>query len=471
MERRGPLPDSKCPCRSGRRFAACCLPAERRETQLRQRILHFAHSPRYLGARRAADAAFWTEGARERDDEGVASGIAFLTIFTMDHRLPDGQTIVAEFLDAERLSAKDREIVEKLQRGRWGLLEVRDVRPGQFVKVRDVFTEETFELRDVSASRGLAKWDVIYTRIIRGRGAWLGDGSLLRGPPERLLPLVAALEGIGAKKGARDTPELLSLHAARAYNAVIAVLDEPAYEAYFTYEGDPIALATAAYRVKDPETFAEVLDSLPDLYEAGVDEEERLTFTWAIHESKLVQKAIPAEKRALRFLTHLIPKDAEDPMAARLLNLGMVMVSLDGRVEIECMSVERRRGLVAKLEATGCPLLLLEERSRPIHPGELGRDEEEPPPKRKDSGVSKREAQRMRRAMAAEFLKEWPKTAISSLGGLTPTEAARHPEHRTELVQMLKSMSHRSEESGGVLHARDVVRLARELDLADELKR
>ncbi len=469
MDRDGPLAESACLCGSGRRFAVCCLPAERRETQLRQRILHFAHSPRHVRARRAADAAFWIDG---RDRESDGEGIAFLTILTMDHRLPGGGTIVADFLAVEKLGAKDREIIEKLQRGRWGLLEVRDVKAGAFVQVRDVFTQEDFELRDVSASRGLAKWDVIYTRIIPGRGAWVGDGSLLRGPPEKLLPLAAALEGIGAKKGARDTPSVLSRNAALAYNAVIAVLDEPPYEAVFTYEGDPIVLTTSVYRVKDPERFAELVDALSDLYEAGVDEDERLTFNWAVHESKLVQKVIPDEMRALRIMTHLIPKNAKDPVGERLMNLGMVMISLDGVVEVECMSVERRRDLVAKLVATGWPMVLIEERSRPIHMDEIGREPRESRSERDDVGISKREQERMRRAMAAEFLHEWPKTAISTLGGLTPMEAAKHPQRQTEVVQLLKAMSHRADdESGGVLKPREVASLARELGLADALKR
>lgn len=471
--RQGPSPGSRCLCGSGRRFEACCLPLERREGQLRHRILHFAHSPRHVRARRAAEAAFWPDG---RVDESDGEGIAFLTYFTMDHRLASGDTIVGDFVKTERLSAKDREIVASIQRGRWGLFEVRAVEPGAFVKVRDVFTQEDLELRDVSASRGLSKWDVIYTRIIPGRGAWVGDGSLLRGAPDQLLPLVGALERLGAKRGEPHTPETLSRVAAQAYNAVLGVLHEPAFEAVLTYEGDPIVIATTILRVKDPIAFAETIEELPDFYPAGVDEDEKLCINWAVPEETLPQKELPDDARAVRIVTHLIPndRDAKAAHAARLLNLGMISISLNGRVEVECLSVERRRTLLARLEATGIPMTLLEERSRPVRADEIGHGGEDldaPTEARARGGISKREQARMRRALADDFIETWPRTPIPALGGLTPIEAARMPERRPELVQLLKSIAHRADDPESTLRPREVARLAREIGLPDALKR
>jgi hypothetical protein len=76
---------------------------------------------------------------------------------------------------------------------------VTAVTPGTEVKLADVLTSESFELRDISASHYLARRELVLTRIDPGRGAWRGDGGIALFDPGQRREMVDALATLGIR--------------------------------------------------------------------------------------------------------------------------------------------------------------------------------------------------------------------------------------------------------------------------------
>ncbi len=194
-----------CPCGSGKKYKKCCLlkqsaaPAASRpsgpDSRLQERLhAYLEHSlPKsevyramreYFGQRLDAD-----EGTLEFAPEALdAEWPAFMEWFLYDFRLSGGQTPIARFL-AERghsLPPDERAILAEWQEAAVGLQEVVGLDPGKSLTLRDVFTGETVQVREVRGSLSAARWDLLSNRLIRvqGQPQLAGAGILFR-PSDR----------------------------------------------------------------------------------------------------------------------------------------------------------------------------------------------------------------------------------------------------------------------------------------------
>jgi len=78
----------------------------------------------------------------------------FYDWFTHDYRMAGGKTILEGFCNRrpETLSAEERRLAESLLKSYHSIYEVQAVREGEGLIIRDVFTDETMEIKEVSGS-------------------------------------------------------------------------------------------------------------------------------------------------------------------------------------------------------------------------------------------------------------------------------------------------------------------------------
>jgi hypothetical protein len=89
--------------------------------------------------------------------------------FIHDFKLGNGLTIVEEFYRApdENFSSEERSLLRYEVDSFPSIYEVIAVTPEVGLKLKDLITEEQLDTLEVRGSRTLAKWDVIFARVIR----------------------------------------------------------------------------------------------------------------------------------------------------------------------------------------------------------------------------------------------------------------------------------------------------------------
>lgn len=470
---RGPGRNDPCPCGSGRKYKRCHLMEESREHTLRNRLLDFARSLPAENDRALRD-FLGAPGERAIDE---AEGILFLSYLTLDHRTKEGETILERFLRerAGDLSDQDRAILTPLLQGRWGIFEVEDVHPGQGVELKDLLTDEHLDVRDVSASKGLLRWQIIFGRLIPGRGSWVGDGSLMGFDPHIRNELMETLAKLGLRKGSPDASALLAQKAAQVQRALRDLQEKPPYERAVTLEGDPVAECTARYSTVDGEKVLEALDKIADLYPAGPDDNGRLVYNWARPEREVQRPEGLEIEKGLCLTTYLVPASAQAKRAAKgekLVNLATIAVG-PRDLHVDAVSEVRFDAALKIVENLGLPFKLTVKRVKPLdvvkaftergERGKYGADRQDA--ETRDSAISQAEQERMRRKLVKEFLATWPTTPIKSLGGLTPAEAAAGEQKKSDVVDLVKELEFHATSGHGILEPADVRTLARRLGL------
>lgn len=173
-----PLSRNKpCSCGSGRKYKKCCLaptPTEASRRSLTDEVA--AYALRVTGAAdlQIAWEEFGETGSVKRPD---ARRFGLFMDWLITGRRRDGQTLLQRF-EGERgatLNDAERGELETHKATDTGIYEVVAVHPGTGLTVKDIFSEEEFEVADVSASRGASVWDVLGMRLRRIGGpaqAW-----------------------------------------------------------------------------------------------------------------------------------------------------------------------------------------------------------------------------------------------------------------------------------------------------------
>ncbi|MHB8584887.1 MAG: SEC-C domain-containing protein [Thermoplasmatota archaeon] len=479
-------PMTPCPCQSGKRYEICCAREERREELLRMRVAKWLLEPGRKSEVASARQAFRLgQGDRWEKKEDQAGGpdaslVNFDAYLLSEHRMADGRTPIAAFAQDHWLDSRDRAAAERLIQGRRSIYEITAVKPGKSVTMRDVFTLEVFDVRDIAASRGLTRWEFVFTRLLQGRGAWVGDGAVVRIPPDYAARLFEVLATEQMVRGDPEAQRRMAQDPARAYHLIGETLSRPPFDRAVTFEGDAVVITKRSYRTDDVDAALEKLEDVPGFYPGGPDERNRFVINWAEAESTLDARRVgsPPETtgkdRAVRMATYLVTDGTVLPASPeeRLVNMGMVVLDHDGTISLECLS-QNRMGRLAALVEGAIPGLRFEESSEEeVDLRAMWGDSAEPGAnraQRKDSGaarvVSRALEERSRRALADQFLNEWPDTPVPAFGGKSPREAAQSPEQRAAVVEFLKTIDHAAHQGTGILRPREVSALVRSLGL------
>jgi hypothetical protein len=188
--------NAPCPCGSGRKFKKCCLGKAgtapgaftrgERESALTG-LARFAHREEFEDEHERADDEFWEEAPEDLTDEEYEQveeldedEYAFHTWFHFDYRLPGGRTVTEIYLEREgsRLRAGEREYLTRMCATELRLYEVLEVRPGERLRLVDLWTDERCWVRERAGSEQLVQWDLLAARLMSGEhGDLVIDGA------------------------------------------------------------------------------------------------------------------------------------------------------------------------------------------------------------------------------------------------------------------------------------------------------
>jgi hypothetical protein len=157
--------------------------------ELHDRLLAWATAePRQeelLRARRAFFDRFGEPHEEERSYETRMNGM--LDYYLYDHRPGGGQdTILDLFLrdQSQGYASDELSLFRALGKTRHSLFEVRKLRPGEWVRLRDVFSDRELEVAERRQMAGLEKGDLLEARLLPFQGQLHFSGAFLYHPRE-----------------------------------------------------------------------------------------------------------------------------------------------------------------------------------------------------------------------------------------------------------------------------------------------
>ena len=425
------------------------------EKSLRKRIQGFA----YQGDRFKADFEKAIELYLEQKpgkgvplylDDGDIPG--FQEWYFFDFVTRTGKRIIDLFLEeiGPRLNDAQRAMLaDWLVWNRPRLLEFQEVRPGIGVVVQDLLSGEAFEVNDISASYNAARWTFGLFRPIRTAGRVSFTGSALMLPPiekasvlETTRALWAAYQVEHPQASLSDfyRDHSLTLHLAMKRAAEKASRPPIPLSA----EGHALVISRARYAIHgDPRQVEEALDASEEFVYTGPSKRYRgaLHYNWLQRGRSFVpQSAHKSEERAVLLKTQWV----EGPGQPSFLNLGDLSLAAKW-IELKCLSRERLAAGKALLESILGKLIRhsgdrfedweAHDRKHPLEPDRLHEE---------SSSKWTEEGRIVQEELLQRLTREWlDQPSID--GELTPRQAARTPEGRKKVIEVLKQIEYYNE--------------------------
>src|SRR6266536_210760 len=371
--------NAPCPCGSGRKYKLCCLqraelPLRDRAVWLLERAAHWAMLP----AQRYAVADLLDED--EEDDELL--GLLAEEVVLFDRGL------LGRYLDLRGplLQADEVGLARRWLDTERGMWEVQQVSAGNRVRLRNLVTGEAVDVTRRPDESPLGRLDLLYARV--GPDGSQDGRMLLKGTVQLHRMLRPRLQQLLERRPRPNGEQVLDW-----FREAL----RPQVPAMVNFEGEPILLSTARYRVPDPAAAGEWLA-------------ERLV-----------------EESEGEFL-ETVEVDGRPVHRGR--------VRLDGDVlEIETNSEERLRRLERMVHAAVPDVRLLSREQRtPEEAMEGGDPGPEPVP---PTDLPFEEVAGALEAFMAEQEERWVDEPVPALGGLTPRQAVADQASRPALESLL----------------------------------
>ncbi len=453
--------NAPCPCGSGRKYKKCCLPKHGAPAvgtgpddaagRLRERLAAYvtrslprAELQRALREFRGAHPAGGAEDLDLETAEGLAEWGAFLEWCVHDFHLSTRRTPMAQFLAyrGPSLPAEERALLEEWQDAGVGLHEVVDLQPGKSLTLRNVCTGETCHVREVRVSLAAARWDLLGGRLVRVRGEpqLVGVATPFRASQKE--DLVRHLtERYEAYR--RQHAEATWRDFFRAEPLIFRRYAEASSRSYrppevYTAEGHPLMMGTACYDVCDAGRLLAALSAAPDHVEESPpgDPAGARLFTWLRvgPAERWVQMATPPQHGLV-----ISSQRIEDPAQAGLPSLATLRLTGD-RMTIEATSAQRLAWAKGRLaELAGDAVRLRSDVVEEVRRQGRGAAEPRTPDRRPPAVPPQVETQIVGQVFHRHFT-AWLDEKIPALGGLTPRAAARDPQQRPKVIQLLREM-------------------------------
>ena len=190
-----------CPCGSGRKYKKCCL-AKDQEAGAEQRDQQAGHDLDDYLIHELIEFGYVRYGMAwrsfTRDFVDAQETLQLAIPWSVCHFRIEGQSVLEAYLEESprRLSRAERGWLEAQQAAWLSLWEVSDVERGVSITLRDLLTDETRCVHEVSGSQTLVARDVLLARIVDHKGT-----SLLCGSHPRPLPPAPAAEVLRRARG------------------------------------------------------------------------------------------------------------------------------------------------------------------------------------------------------------------------------------------------------------------------------
>jgi hypothetical protein len=404
-----------CWCGSGKKYKKCHLDADERpqaavpavpsEYQgLRNRLGKFLMETTTKRDTRLAQEEFFGDNPVEGDQAPP------LIDWMMHDWVPPrlGHTIMREYLlkHGASLAPHERELIEEWSLSFVGLYEVREVKVGSGIEVKDLVTGEIFFVHDVNMSKRLVRWDGLLARVVPGERGHEFSGVGITVPRKQLEPLRAWMEEDRLRTG-MPWPEYLKRNLPRIRRQPEELHAEwvEALKLSNT-DGDEILFSKAVYRVADRETLTAALRSCPEIHE----DDEGKHYVW-------LRGAVGEKENTV---------------------LGNIRVE-GAELELETNSKKRHeRGKRMLADLAGPALKHL--RDEFTTQGEMKRRSLDDP--RPAEPVPDEIPLEVRHKLIAEYMEQhtakWPDMALPALDGQTPRQAVKTSSGRLKVSALLR---------------------------------
>jgi hypothetical protein len=415
LRRPTPGRNDPCWCGSGKKYKKCHLDADERPQsappairgeyqELRNRLGKFLMETISKRDTRQAQEEFFGDGPGE--DDQTPPLIDWMMHDWVPPRL--GHTIMREYLlkHGAGLRPQERELVESWSLSYVGLYEVREVKAGSGIEVKDLVTGEIFFVHDVNMSNKLVRWDGLLARVVPGERGHEFSGVGINVPRKQLEPLRAWMEEDRLRAGV-PWPEYLKRNLPRIRRRPEELHTEWIESLQLSNtDGDEILFSKAVYRVVDHKALTTALGSCPEI----IEDDEGKHYTWlrgAVGEKgNTVLGSMRVEGAELAFECN--SKQRHERGKRMLADLaGPALKHL--RDEFTTQREMKRRSLTEP---------------RPTEPAA-----DEIPPE-------------VRNKLIAEYMEEhtakWPDMALPALDGQTPRQAVKSAAGRLKVSALLR---------------------------------
>jgi hypothetical protein len=284
QRRHTPGRNDPCWCGSGKKYKKCHLESDERPQSappaisgeyqgLRNRLGKFLMETISKRDTRQAQEEFF--GGPAEDDQ-TAPLIDWMMHDWVPPRL--GHTIMREYLlkHGAGLRPHERELVEAWSLSHVGLYEVREVKAGSGIEVKDLVTGDVLFVHDVNMSNKLVRWDGLLARVVPGERGHEFSGVGITVPRDQLEPLRAWMEEDRLRTG-MPWPVYLKHNLPRIRRQPEEIAAEWIESLQLSNtDGEEILFSKAVYRVANHETLTAALRSCPEINE----DDEGKHYTW-----------------------------------------------------------------------------------------------------------------------------------------------------------------------------------------------
>jgi len=420
---RRPTPgrNDPCWCGSGKKYKKCHLdsdekpqtaaPAIPTEHQgLRNRLGKYLMETASKRDMRLAQEEFFGDGPAEDDQMPL---IDWMMHDWVPPRL--GHTIMREYLlkHGAGLQPQERELIEAWSHSFVGLYEVREVKVGSGLEVKDLVTGDVFFVHDVSLSKKLVRWDGVLARVVPGERGHEFSGVGISVPRKQLEPLRAWMEEDRLRTG-MPWPEYLKRNLPRIRRQPEKLHREWVESLQLSNtDGEELLFSKAVYRVVDHKTLTTALGSCPEINK----DDEGKRYVWlkgpAEQEGRTVLGSIRIEGAEMVFESNSKERNQRGKrMLSKL--AGPALKHL--RDEFTTQREMKRRSLSEPRAA------------EPVR--------DDIPPEVRNKLITE---------VLEQHAAKWPDMALPALGGQTPRQAVKTAAGRLKVSALLRDFENGEE--------------------------
>ena len=462
-----------CPCGSGKKYKKCCLdkdeaarraqpgqPTEesrkptfisdsmiaqsalsvenRQYTKILKRLEEWVYSEENHQELQRAMNHFSFKGLEQWEHELAGEVINTWLFFVFKTR--KGRTFAETFLKMfwHEFSPAEKKILSGLSNEQFRFVEVQDVRLEEGLTLKDMFSNDVFDVRERLATRQLNKWDILLIRL-RVLDDHLELDSIM--PVNRFTRHVVfdeiddILDGQRIDDPDADHRDVMVNHFPEVLEAVLEghrlAMTPPALA---TTDGEEMVFCKARYQVADMTVVQEALSR-----HRSFQLEDDDSFTW------------------------LSGKRRKGAMAPGRISFGRITIEKTVLI-LETQSRERLEKGKALLEKiAGAHLKHLADSVEDPMQALANRDVPETPP---ESSIPPEVERELITQYMEEHYRKWPDTPLPGLDGMTPREASKDSIMRPALIEMMKDMENQSANSH--MPAYDFSRIKKELGIDED---
>jgi hypothetical protein len=427
-----------CPCGSGKKYKKCCMgktgsqPTTPATIQSQVPVTQSSENEVYNGlfaklmkfAQRqenekefdGAFAEFFMKPDYEdyEKDYGAHVFWGWLLIYRRVRGLP---TMAERYLErfGSKLAPLERKMLETIGDEPFRLFEIRDIRLDQGMTLKDLFTEEVFEVKERLATRSLHKWELIFARLRRFRN-YNGLDIIVpaaRNSRERLMAgLDLFLIDLRKEVPEATMADVMKRELPDVFDFIVDVnRDASRPPKLTTFDGEDLIFCEARFQCKDEDAVRQILDRHRSFH--PMQEDEDGDYRWVSGVRKETSIGGPGQ-----------------------ISLGYVTFD-KGMLILETKSRERLKKGKALLEKNAGEYLVHRADSFQDPDQAIAATKSRPKPE-PASLPSEVEQQILKEHYERYYLEQWPQMPIPALGGKTPLEAAEDETLRPRLIELLK---------------------------------